>query len=108
MPRTVEHIVDMHQLARDRRNAGLPVWAETIDLKDIWQDDDMPEMTKRDAIVARIKASRWYRNRDSAGFDERGEAVDNLADAADEDEFNGWWDELYDFWDADRVWIKLF
>jgi hypothetical protein len=105
MPRTVDHIVDMHQLAQGRRKAGLPIWAETIDISDFW-NDDIPEMVKRDRIVERIKASRWYRDRDSAGFDERGEAVENLAEADDEDEFNGWFDQLYDYWDYDRVWVK--
>lgn len=83
-------------------------WVETINIADIWKNDDLSLAEQRDQIVARIKASHWYRERDADGFDERGEAVDNLSSAADTKEFDGWWSELYDFFDYDRVWIDRF
>ncbi len=86
----------------------MPHWNEKIQLADVWKNDDLGFTVQRDEIVKRVKASHWYQNRDSAGCDERGEAVDNLAEAENFDEFNNWWNELYDYFDADRVWIALF
>jgi hypothetical protein len=60
---------------------------------------------RRDAIVAVLRGSAWLKGYDE--FDWVPEIVDNLADASDADEFDGWWDELYDMADTDRVWIAI-
>ena len=103
MPRTVDHIVETHQLAAARVAAGLPVWAERINLRDVFHNDNMTFVERRDAIVAAIRVTRWYRNVDEDDW--LREIVENLACADDADEFDGWWDELYDQADIDRVWI---
>ncbi len=108
MPRDVDHIVETHQLARQRVAAGLPVWAHTINLKDVWRNDNYTFPERRDVIVARLRRSNWFTGRDTSGFDELGEVVANLADAEDGTEFDEWWDELYDHADRDRVWIATF
>ncbi|NKY60426.1 hypothetical protein [Nocardia flavorosea] len=105
MPRTVDHIVATHQLAAERRKAGKPIWDETIDVSRVWNDDDLSFEEKRDAIVAQFKRSRWFRDDDE--FGRVREIVDEeIAYAEDVDEFDGWWDELYDLADYDRIWIK--
>lgn len=106
MPRDIEHIVATHQIARERRNAGQPVWAHTLDLRDVYHSDALGFVGRRDAIVRRIKASRWYQDRDAAGFDEFGELVDDLARTEAQAEFNEFFDAVYDQADVDRVWIQ--
>lgn len=106
MPRDIDHIVATHQIAQERRSAGKPVWAHTLDLRDVYHSDEPTFTERRDAIVRRIKASRWYTNRDAAGFDEFGELIENLAAADDQAEFNEYFDAVYDQADCDRVWIQ--
>lgn len=108
MPRTVDHIVEMHRLATERRRAGQPVWDRRINLADIWRNPDLTFEERRDRIVAQLRKSPWLTGRDTSGFDELGDIVDNLAAAETVGEFDGWWDELYDRADYDRVWIATF
>jgi hypothetical protein len=104
MPDSVEHRVEMFRLARERLAAGLPVWDKTLDMRDVFHNDAITFEERRDAIVRRLRSSAWLKGRDE--FDRLVEVVDNLADAEDTTEFNGWWSELYDLADYERVWIK--
>lgn len=104
MPRTVEHIVETHRLASERRAAGKPIWDYTIDLSSVFHSDDMSFEQKRDAIVRILRASRWIKDLDE--FDNAVQAVNELANAEDTEEFDSWFDELYDCADVDRAWIK--
>ena len=106
MPRTVEHIVETHRIASNLRRAGRPIWSETIDLSAFWGDNSLDFETKRDMICDAFRRSRWYRNSVHTE-DSIIEIVDHLADAEDWDDFNGWWDEMYDLADYARIWIKL-
>ena len=54
MSDTANHRVEMHRLAVARRAAGKPIWAETIDLKDIFNQDSMMFEDRRDSIVGQI------------------------------------------------------
>lgn len=103
MPDTADHRADMHVLAQERRRYGLPVWDRRINLADVFHNDEMTFEQIRDAVVAVIRNSGWLDGRDE--WDSLVEAVDNLAEAEDDDEFNGWWAEIYDHADYDRVWI---
>ncbi|MFD6400753.1 hypothetical protein [Nocardia sp. NPDC060249] len=106
MPRTVDRIVATHQLAQERRRTGRPVWAEKIDLSDVFRDPAMTFIERRDAIVARLKQSRWFKDADPHEFDGVHDIVDeHLAEAENTDEWDAWWDELYDLADYARVWI---
>lgn len=107
MPRTVEHIVETHRIASNLRRAGRPIWSETIDLSAFWGDNSLDFETKRDMICGAFRRSRWHKNADPDAFDGIIEIVDHLADAEDWDDFNGWWDEMYDLADYARIWIKL-
>lgn len=105
MPRTVDHIVETHQLAQQRRDAGLPIWDKKIDVSAVFRNEDLSFAERRDAIVERIRKSGWLDGRDE--FDELVELVnDHLAFAEDVKEFDDLWDSLYDIADFDRVWIK--
>ena len=106
MPRDIDHIVATHRLAQERRDAGLPIWDRTLDVSDLFHNNALTFTESRDAVVQRIKASPWYQNRDSAGFDEFGEVVEFLSSAEDTAEFDEYWDQIYDQADSDRVWIK--
>jgi hypothetical protein len=104
VPNTVEHKVEMFKLAQERRAAGLPSWDRKIRLGDIFRNESMTFEQRRDAIVARLRASAWLGSKDE--FDNLVEAVDGLAHAEDAEEFDGWWDEIYDIADEERVWIE--
>jgi hypothetical protein len=104
MPDTVEHRVEMHQLARQRVAAGLPVWDRKINLADVFHNEAMSFIEIRDAVARRLRASTWLKDRDE--FDELVEAVDNLAEAEDAQGFDEWWSVVYDHADADRMWIN--
>jgi len=85
----------------------MPQWNITIDVSEIWknfQDVGFEESVKQ--IVAKIKESRWrsitpYPHT----FDQ---LVADLEASTSLDEFNSWWNELYDLADSDRVWIATF
>ena len=106
MPDTADHRADMFMLARSRIKAGLPSWAGKLDVSDVFHNDDLTFIEKRDAIVARIKATRWYKNADPHEFDGLHDVVENLATEETADDFDYWWDQLYDIADVDRIWIN--
>lgn len=76
-------------------------WNHTLALGDVFRNEDMPFEARRDEIVRRIKAARWYDEDDSTLW----HVVDELADTTDPDDFDEPWDEFYDWCDANRVWI---
>jgi hypothetical protein len=83
----------------------MPHWEYHINIADVWRNDALTFEQRSDAIVARVRANRWFSERNQGGFDELGDVVSNLADAADANEFDEWWSELYDQADRDRAWI---
>lgn len=110
MPDTADHRADMMLVTLERRRAGRSQWDEVIRLGDIWdQFTDGPDSNfepVRDQVVARMRASRWFAQADP--LDDRGlhEILDNLAAAPDAEEFDAWWDEMYDL--ADRGPFRVF
>jgi hypothetical protein len=84
----------------------MPEWKATINLRHVFHNEAMTFEQRRDAIVRCIRSSSWAKGYapDSAfhGF------VDELADAKSSEEFDAPWGELYDYADADRVWIATF
>lgn len=104
MSRTADHLVEVHKLARSRVAAGLPVWDRKLDVSDVFHNDALTFGQIRDSVVQRLRLSGWLEGRDE--FDALTAAVEGLAYAEDTDEFNGWWDEIYDHADYDRVWIR--
>jgi hypothetical protein len=103
MARDIEHSVETHRLAQQRRAAGRPVWDLTINLADFWNNEDLTFEQRRDKTVERIRQSPWFTE-----YDEDSSLhalVEELADAADGDEFDGPWEEIFDLADIDGVWI---
>jgi hypothetical protein len=83
-------------------------WRETIEVSDAFHDDKLSFDERRDAIVATVKASRWYKRADrSAGrTPSLLYVVEALSDSETEDEFDSIWNDLYDMADRDHVWIN--
>jgi hypothetical protein len=106
MPDTAEHRADMYRLGQERRAAGKPSWEHRVNLADVFHNDDLTFIEKRDVIVARIRASAWFKS--YGEYDDLPQFVEELADTEDVDAFDGVWDCIYDITDADRVWIATF
>ena len=106
MPDTVDHRAGMHRLAQERRKAGLPSWRYTLDLSPVWHDEPLDFGQRRDAVVARIRASAWFRG--CGPGDELSQAVEELADTKDINEFDSVFDAIYDLADYARAWIRTF
>lgn len=80
-------------------------WRSTIYIGDVWKNEDMDLLQRRDAIVQRIKESQWYRSRDTTGFDDFGMFVEDLAIAENAKDFDEVWAAIYDEADYARVFI---
>lgn len=79
-------------------------WKETVRLADVFHNEEMDFPERRDAIVARIKHTKWYQlaaREDAELF----YVIDELADTEGADEFDCVWNYVYDIADGDRVWI---
>lgn len=76
-------------------------WKSTIHIGDVFHNDDLSLIQKRDAIVSRIKVTNWYK----AKVDVQDE-VESLSDVEDEDEFDYIWGNIYNLADRDRIWIE--
>lgn len=62
---------------------------------------------KNTALTTRIKTSRWFESIDDAYFIQ--ETLDSMEEAAGDGETEEWdcyWNELYDVFDAERIWVK--
>jgi len=97
MALTAEHRAAVHDLVRDRLQAGRPVWDHTIDLSEVFGDVTMPFASWREEILGLLRSSPWADDPAVSSI------LDHLADAADLQDFNHWWDLLYDQADHDRV-----
>ena len=127
MPRTIEHIVETHRLAAERRKAGKDVWAQSIAVKSILYRYDGQSITAEIAAsVANEVASllrsclpkdklSWKSNQADETLIEIVEGMealkpDSYADDPSysvEEDFNNMLDGLYDWADLNRVWLGL-
>lgn len=101
MVRSVDHLVETHRLAVERRAAGKPIWAHTLNLSDVYRIEEMTFEQIRDAIVDRIRKHKWFSENEYLE-----ELVDGLSGAEDGNEFDDWFSQIYDIADFDRVWIE--
>lgn len=85
-------------------------WVLTVDVTDVFHDEEKPYEERRDAIVGRLRESAWLDLRDPEGFERENleNLFDELSETADVDEFDSVWDAIYDEADYDRVWIATF
>lgn len=102
MSRSIEHIVDTHAVAAERRRAGRPVWDETIHVA-FFHDETLSFKRKRNMFVAAVKRSAWFKGEDE--LSELHQVVDEISDAEDADHFDFCINEIYDMADFDRIWI---
>lgn len=81
----------------------MTAWKMTVDVSDLWiRDLDTEDFEPfRDSIVERFKASKWYAKSDYLRY-----IIMDLAESAGVDEFDDWWDEMYNLADDERVWVK--
>lgn len=126
MPRTVESIVENHKAAAALRAAGKPIWSRNIDIKSILREDQTNEAPEHIAKVAnrvakllrwRLPAAMLDGQSDECDFDFL-DAVESMEECTvkslAEDKangveavemLNGWLDQIYDWADANRVWL---
>ena len=117
MPRTVESIVQCHIDATALRKQNKPIWSKEIALKDLLGDDDSNE---RSLIVAKEVARRFRAALPGGVFDVRSDDYDDELTSLIEDLecfnpemaeeispiLNERLDEIYDWADSNRVWIR--
>ena len=101
MPRTVDHIVETHRIARERRANRQPIWKHTVNLADVFHNDELTFERSRDRIVGILRGHRWAKDNHLLV-----DLLEELADTTTVDEFNEVWDVIYDEADYDRVWIR--
>lgn len=81
-------------------------WNLTIDLKEVWRDDELTVTEKAGFIVERIEKSGWVE--DTPYPDTFRDLLAQLKGVTRPDEFDAVFSEVYDLADEDRVWIKTF
>lgn len=78
-------------------------WEYSLNLGDVFHGDDLAFAQRRDEIVRRIRAARFYREyRDKWALDD---LTEDIATAEDADAFNALWADFYEFADYERVWV---
>ena len=82
----------------------MPTWKYKLQLADVWRNDDLTFIERRDEVVRRIKDSQFWDEDDTELYD----IVDELADTDTPDYFDQVWDAFYDWADAERVWVATF
>ena len=114
MPRTLDHIVACHEAASDLRNAGRPVWSKHLPVKRIVsainQSDKSSIVDGAKKIARLVRAS--FPRKVEMGVDTDFELADIIDEfeamqevTVDVDSFDGLLDSLYDWADANRVWL---
>jgi hypothetical protein len=102
--RTVEHIVETHQVAQARRDRGERVWQYQLVAS---MPADQPFEERRDHFAEVLHESKWFK--DVAGDDTAELYVlwDEIKDAQDVEHFDSVLALIYDEADIDRCWITF-
>lgn len=130
MPRTIESIVECHREATRRRSAGRPVWDLSLPLESIKKNyeeagDELTieqaiEMSHRIGAMLKAGVPESWHQPESQNFSYDYEEMFERFQQADASDFtptkdwndtpceviNQWLDELYDWGDRCRVWLK--
>lgn len=81
--------------------ASTVTWAHTLNLADVFHNDNLTFRERRDAIAHRVQRAPWFDYSDMDLMD----IVDFLADATDAAEFDEAWAMFYDWADSARIWV---
>lgn len=117
MPQTIENLLNCHQIAQERRDAGRPIWDYQLDIQSVLRRDPENDEPEYVISVACEIAKRLKRGLPSAWFDPGSfDYSDTLSDIVQElsefrtrethdltEDLNYILDELYDWADAKRV-----
>lgn len=104
MSRDPEHAVQVHHIVRERIAQGEPVWAGTIQLRDLMRNEELTFEERRDGVVARLRTSRWVK-----AMDEMADVVcflDELADTTTREDFEWVLEHIYREMDFDRIRVE--
>ena len=124
MPRTIEHIVENHRLAVERRSAGKPVWDRTINIKSILNEaprslsnEEAADIANRIGALLRQSVPSAWLDWESMALEEdlveivegmetiKPDSYENDDDLTVTDDLNNMLDQLYDWADGKRVWL---
>lgn len=86
-------------------------WHHHMVLTDIWgesADDGSDWEEVRDKTVARFKNDGWCARYMSSRLHGLGGLIFELEETEDLDDFNEVWNDIYDWADANRLWIQVF
>lgn len=83
----------------------MPVWNYKIELSDIFHAENVDFPAKRDEIVRRLRDSDWY---DKCFSFRLADTLESLEDSENVEDFDYYWNDLYDVADIDRAWISTF
>lgn len=84
----------------------MPVWRYTVDLSEVFHDERLTFEQRRDEIVRIIRESEWFAEKVHDQHETLPLLVADLADASDIGLFDEVWNDVYDWADIDRAWIK--
>ena len=93
------------------------MWKETIDVSAIFHNDDLSLTQKSEKIIEIMKNSQWLQENPASPdeyLDNIGEWLEDFEWAATGaqsrqftvEEFDSYWDAMYDLADRDRVWVN--
>lgn len=83
-------------------------WKHKLDVSDVFHNDEMTLIEKRDAVVARLKVGPWVPTEDEDPSDEFILLIEELAEVEDEQSFNEVWAAVYDWADeGHRLWLNV-
>ena len=110
MTRDLDHLVKTHRIARERRDAGLPVWKWRIPIKDLLSADESDEV----AIAAGTEIAKRLRrglpgllDTDNSAYDDDfDDIVYEFEHVAAVEDLNETLDSLYDWADTNRLWLS--
>ena len=79
-------------------------WNHKLDVSSFFHDDDLTITEKGEKISELVKSSTWfeglYYKDDLEGL------LEELSEVEDADDFDVLWDQMYDIFDAERVWVQ--
>lgn len=82
----------------------MPTWKFKVDLSDVFHNDDLTFIDRRDAIVKRLRRGPWNTEKEDfyGDFDA---LLDELSETERIRDFDSVWEYVYDWADEHRLWI---